>query len=682
MKKSLFFGMAALIAAGMTSCSNDEVLLDSSKPLENDESYFVNININSTDALTRADAGSAYANGVDLTKDPAFSAGTDTENKVETIFLIFYDEDGNRVSTTQVRKNNLEGPIPGSEEFPSENSLYRGIVQIDLKHGSKVPTQVMCFINPISGQNFDINPEFETLDKLDKYTRPRIIADDGSFAMSKSMYYKKNGNKYEKVIATPIEQGQLFKQIADAEDALEKSKGGDHSSMVDIYVERYAVKVNFNMADAQIQEIDVDGKKLKFVPEYWAVNAYESETYVTKSFYRQNMTDVLTYDDLDGIINTSTTSRWNWNSAENHRCYWAQSPAYYSQFYPRVADDILDKQMTYAAGGYSLGYYSYEDLEKLAKGQPIDSDPSSASYNTDLTRKARDLRDVKDAQRPIYARENTVSGDALHAAANSLVDSPKAAIPSVVMVGHYEVDNQKIDNDEIFYVSGNAVNGYSFFNEDEMLTYFVNTTLHFAKDQRGTPFFSYGVTGGSWTDRDYKKYFKIEHPNILARNGLVIDSRFVTIQLNDAEIGEGEPLYALLDGKWTRVIGGDSDDNNIAEVNQQLLLQAGTVQGFKGGLAYYTIPIKHLGFYRDNNANANKNANDKDFDWQAVQSGDFGLVRNHVYTINVTKIEGLGNGIPDPSHPIVPPTDPEEYYIGARIIVLNWAVVPQQDVQL
>ena len=114
-----------------------------------------------------------------------------------------------------------------------------------------------------------------------------------------------------------------------------------------------------------------------------------------------------------------------------------------------------------------------------------------------------------------------------------------------------------------------------------------------------------------------------------------------------------------------------------------MYFQAGTVQGFKGGKAYFTIPIKHLGFYRSTNTdNAGKMGTEKNFNWEKVQSGDFGLVRNHIYTIEVSTIKGLGNGIPNFDDPIVPPTDPEEYFIGARIIVLNWAVVPTQRVEL
>ena len=166
--------------------------------------------------------------------------------------------------------------------------------------------------------------------------------------------------------------------------------------------------------------------------------------------------------------------------------------------------------------------------------------------------------------------------------------------------------------------------------------------------------------------------------------GMLIDSRFVTIQLNKDKFFDGNGwrddapvLYAYYNGKYQAV-----SPENFVEINREMLYEAGTVQGFSGGKAYFTIPIKHLGYYRTNNPNRKLNANDKLFDWEKVQSGDFGLVRNHIYTIEVEKIEGLGNGIPRPGDPIVPPTDPEEYFIGARVIVLNWAVVPKQSVNL
>ena len=681
MKKVFILGLAGLLAAGICSCSREGI--DGVKPLEKDQSFYVNVDVVGTDAMTRAGDARDYSDEeYDSTTDPKFDKGNDTynENGIRSIYFIFYDKKGDRVATTQVRKDNAESGT--YEDGASENSFYQGVVQIDVKHGSLPPAYVMAFINPITSTNFEINPDFATLKDLQKTTRPKIIDDNNYFAMSKSVYYgtdRVTGDEHQKIVATPLvnadnADAQHPQQLFPSKEAAEAALGGD--SMVKIYVERYAAKVNFSLSDvAKRAEVKVDDKKLTFVPEFWAVNAYESETYVTKSFLQsdgegQLTDDSLTWSDLNKALGgTSEKASWYWNSEEHHRCYWAQSPAYYMESYPRVADDILDTQ-SYAAGGYALGYYSYNEMK--------------ANANEKLNSKARNLFNPKndggwkDEEAPIYARENTVAGAALQAAYEDPYASPKAAIASVALVGHYEVDGKAIGDKNFFYVMGNATNGYTFFeNYDEMLNYFVTTTIPFSLDAFGyDTFFDYN--GMTFTNPDYKSYFKIEHPKMTVREDLVIDSRFVTIQLDPAKFTE-EPsgIFASLDGKYTEVT-----IVNVNDVNRQMLYAAGTVQAFQGGKAYFTIPIKHLGFYRDGNLNKGKNANDKNFDWTKVQSGDFGLVRNHIYTVIVDDIKGLGNAIPDPNDPIVPPTDPEEYFIGARLIILNWAVVPAQHVTL
>ena len=673
MKKLLILGLAGIFASGLASCTRDA---DSNgwaygTPLDKDQSFFANINICGTEAMTRAalaDDAELLPDNYDPSQEPSFGEGTTDENKVTTIYLIFYDENGDRVATTQVRKDNQNTAHDGRND--SENSFYSGVVQIDVKHGSLPPAYVMAFVNPITSTNFEINPNFATLTELEKTTRPRIIDDNNNFAMSKSVYYGTNrvtGEKNQRIMATPLGEGKLFTTSEAAKAAMDADTDNNSDAVVDIYVERYAAKVNFSIASDANKGITVDEHTLTFVPEFWAVNAYESNTYITKSFFKPNeqtgeLDAVLTYDEMNDALRGSAAKAWYWNSPEHHRCYWAQSPAYYMENYPRVADDITDA-VSYAAGGFALGYYSYNDMVTNADGS--------------LIAKARKLTDNTDAGRPIYARENTVAGKALIAAYEDPYASPKAAIASVALVGHYELNGKKLDDNEFFYVMGNATNGYSFFeDDDDMLNYFVRTTIPFAKNANGTQMF-FNYNNMTFTDNTYKKYFKIEHPGLATRGELVIDSRFVTIQLDPSQITDNTPLYALIDGEYTQVT-----TENIDLVNQQMLYAAGTVQGFNGGKAYFTIPIKHLGFYRSDNANKGKNANDKDFDWTEVQSGDFGLVRNHIYSIIVDNINGLGNAIPNPDDPIVPPTDPEEYFIGARIIVLNWAVVPTQHVTL
>lgn len=698
-KSFMIMGLMGFLAAGMTSCSTDEVAdLGGSKPLEEDQSFFANVAINST-IVSRAGALGDYTDGdpYDNSQDPNFDRGTKDENKVNSIYLVFYDADGNRVATTQVRKG-LDWFEDSTK--PNENKVWAGVVQIDLKRNSTKPASVIAFINPITETNFAFNPDFATIAEVEKQTRTDFLTSNSSFAMSTSAYYDQTSG--QKVTATPIEEGKLFLTRLEAQDALDADPS---AAVVDIFVERYAAKVNFKLEDAvEGNSLDTykDGvatHKLEFVPEYWTVNAYESETYITKSFFRQDATgamtnELLSYDGLNSVLN------WYWNSPALSRCYWGQSPAYYAQKYPRVADDILDDLEDRAAqkGDYiykdGLGYYSYNEMVELAKGS-----------NGKANAKVKALLGDEASDDPIYSRENTVAGSALLKAFEDPLASPKAAIASVVMVGHYKLNGQELGEDDVFYIIGNATNGYELLHDGNanaayldgkstmsVYEYFMNaihTQITIAKKETKdgedvyTSVYNYTDDDYGFADADYQKYFQIVHPNEAVRttdgteeNKIVLDSRFVTIQLSDEAIKDG--LYVCFDGKAPELI----TDDNVAFINRQFFYAGGTVQGFKGGKAFFNIPIKHLGFYRNGNANAGMTGVERTFDWEKVASGDFGLVRNHLYSITVDNIIGLGNGIPDPDDPIVPPTDPEEYYIGARIVVLNWAIVPEQHVTL
>lgn len=665
MKKGLFLGMAAFLMAGLASCSSDDLLTNSQdKPLEADQTYFANISI--SNVSTRAgETPNDYEYKND--EDPAFDKGEDYENYINSIYLIFYDKEGDRVSTTQVLKENVID-FNNREQHNSGDIIYQGVVQIDVKHGSLPPAYVMCFINPITSQNFEINPDFASLKSLQATTRPMIIAENTNyFAMSKSVYFGKDrvtNEENQKIIATPLEEGvQMFKTRQLAEEALTQKEG-----VVDIYVERYAAKVSLDIEEsAQAEDIKLTNDyTLEFTPEYWAVNAYESNTYICKSFLSEDMATDLTYDDLQKALTTDPYPVWKWNNSALHRCYWAQSPAYYAADYPRVADDIYDN----GADSYALGYYSYNQMAENASKK--------------LNAKSRSLKaNNGERYKSIYARENTVAGSALKEAWDKSDCSPKAAVASAVIVGTYKLKNKGSEvNTDMFYVMGNKTNGYTVFeNTDAMTDYFVRTTIPFAMDNTESPEAFFDYDNGKFLeeyDAKYRKYFKVVHPYAAAREGLTIDSRFVTIQLNpEVNFDNEEDFYVYLDGRYTKVTNALVDS-----INKEMLYAAGTVQGYNGGKVFYNIPIKHLGFYREGNANKGLTGTESTFDWTKCISGDFGLVRNHSYRIVVDQIIGLGNGIPNPEDPIVPPTDPEEYFIGARIIVLNWAVVPTQHVIL
>lgn len=78
---------------------------------------------------------------------------------------------------------------------------------------------------------------------------------------------------------------------------------------------------------------------------------------------------------------------------------------------------------------------------------------------------------------------------------------------------------------------------------------------------------------------------------------------------------------------------------------------------YKDGMTYYWTSVKHLG--------------------AAGKTGEFGMVRNHFYKVDVTKITGFGTAVYDPDNEFVPVTPDEDpmTYLAARINVLSWRVV-------
>ena len=86
--------------------------------------------------------------------------------------------------------------------------------------------------------------------------------------------------------------------------------------------------------------------------------------------------------------------------------------------------------------------------------------------------------------------------------------------------------------------------------------------------------------------------------------------------------------------------------------------ELGSAKVWKDGYTYYYFDIKHLG---------NK----------------IGVVRNHIYDANITKLTGLGTPVYNPDEIIYPekPIDDEETFIAAQINILSWRIV-KNDVEL
>ena len=83
------------------------------------------------------------------------------------------------------------------------------------------------------------------------------------------------------------------------------------------------------------------------------------------------------------------------------------------------------------------------------------------------------------------------------------------------------------------------------------------------------------------------------------------------------------------------------------------------------GRMYYAIPIEHFGKATTSGSNPD------------LLEGNYGVVRNNFYQVNIGTIKSLGHGIDDVTEPIVPGDRKKPYYIAAKINILSWQLATQ-----
>lgn len=128
-------------------------------------------------------------------------------------------------------------------------------------------------------------------------------------------------------------------------------------------------------------------------------------------------------------------------------------------------------------------------------------------------------------------------------------------------------------------------------------------------------------------------------------------------------------VYAQLADEFTAAMTGEKTNlyTKSSESSYQQVDEAGLTtlkadlkkyyaQVWKDGMAYYYTTIKHLG--------------------NSGKVGEYGVVRNHVYKVAITDIQGFGTPVYDPDEDIDPvkPTD-DASYLAAKINILSWRIV-------
>lgn len=117
---------------------------------------------------------------------------------------------------------------------------------------------------------------------------------------------------------------------------------------------------------------------------------------------------------------------------------------------------------------------------------------------------------------------------------------------------------------------------------------------------------------------------------------------------------------AATNKKWAIKTGDTWDTQDATQINAYLIDHVPAASVYKSGQTYYYIDIKHLG----------TTGND----------AEYGIVRNHIYDIEIQSIKGYGTPVFIPGGNILVPETPieeEGVYVAAKINVLSWRVVKQ-----
>ena len=161
--------------------------------------------------------------------------------------------------------------------------------------------------------------------------------------------------------------------------------------------------------------------------------------------------------------------------------------------------------------------------------------------------------------------------------------------------------------------------------------------------------------------KDGENYVSIKPEDIMCVKGADVGAKAyeVGFQLSTTENYGDDKTWYKYDSTNGYVIFGTADNytDNTTKTNEYLKSVEPALL-YAEGQTYYIVDIEHLG----------------------TASAKYGVVRNHVYQIDINSIKGYGSpvfsgdiGYLKPEYP----TEDEASYVAARINVLSWKVVKQ-----
>lgn len=556
-----------------------------------------------------------------------FEDGTDAENDVKNLLILFYDQAGTCI-----------GKYDGVDFDKNKDSKEGDDIESNLawNNAKVVPIEMFKPGEPISALaflNYDANWKLTDLALEDALSITKDVyqvnlENTDCFVMSNAGYYDTDG-KYQ--YATKV-KGYIHPTAEEAKS----------SKSITIYVERVAARVDVEITSTDVIEpvkVLYKGNEynLTFDPKSWGLTATEKKTYLIKN----------SEEDLNSFSTANYPEDFGeWVSYANHRTFWAKSPSYAQTAYPENSDDIT-----------STSFLKYIDFATLSKS-PLAAENELTTDNGKYTGSA-------------YTFEHTFPAGAL----NGDKVNPYAVPTSIVLYGTYTItpvaDSPEQTFDAGFYarqIGGGETPTIYIYTGDDLLAEFIELQNLIASDDED----------GSLVKNNSSSIFTIVNTKKEYIGGKEYKrSNSWTLQLNN--VPENGTYYYHSSNGWEAIT-----EYNLDAVNEALQKNVGTATFYSGGHAYFYIPIAH---YKRSDykgdfhySNGSENETTKTID---NLTGEFGVVRNHIYKLTVNKIAGLGYGQPgeggdqpgEGGYPLPDPDNTKQYYFYATVEILSWHVM-------
>lgn len=568
----------------------------------------------------------------------SFDDGSEKESEITNIVFFFFDEAGNCIEVQKIDNPDFMKPAVPSQ---NPNITNYGTVEVRLKAGLKYKKVGVALNSPVQNATALKSQISSISDFLARtYDYVEKVGKDGSGqVMSNSIYYdmekaSENPTVDKKVDVIEITEKNIYTSAQKSN--IDKLIENGEKKYVEIFVERVLARIDVTEATFDMSKyyvIKENGVEKKTITVYDHVNG-TSEEILVRPVVKGMILNVLTpktalvkplqlgevgYGVGDGLYKD-----FKWNDPDNKRSYWA-STAF-----------VDESDMKYFSWNDAVAQTA-KQFSQYVHPNTQDYKPIISNEGSSLNTKIMVVAELHEFDKDTNEEKNAI--DLVMFGADYMLSSK--FLPYVANLVNRDIRNIDWDTADLKLDDDITLSD----DQKKMIKTVVNNSFLNDKGYQAADFklqIAESTHNNTYGDEDWAA-------NVLFNNDEYIPD------LN-GELPDVEGLSSSL-AYYIKNVIKDTRDATMTRINSNRIMY------WCGGRTYFYTNIRHQGFMGL--------TGDSDSNFL------YGVVRNHIYKVNLQGVYGLGTPVIDPSKPINPdrPNDDRPSYIKAKINILPWRVV-------